>query len=91
MQAYELRGAGAVMHSHSLNAVMATLIDPTASEFTVTNLEMIKVAPSVPPSNHPACRHVAGHQSCSLMTVGSTLCYLLLNDVSASTQPCCWA
>lgn len=43
VQAYELRGAGAVMHSHSLNAVMATLIDPTASEFTVTNLEMIKV------------------------------------------------
>lgn len=51
MQAYELRGAGAVMHSHSLNAVMATLIDPTASEFTVTNLEMIKVPPS---QNHPA-------------------------------------
>ena len=45
MQAFELRGAGAVMHSHSLNAVMATLIDTSASEFTVTNLEMIKVAP----------------------------------------------
>ena len=44
VQAYELRGAGAVMHSHSLNAVMATLIDPTASEFTVTNLEMVKVS-----------------------------------------------
>ena len=44
VQAYELRSAGAVMHSHSLNAVMATLIDPAASEFTVTNLEMIKVA-----------------------------------------------
>lgn len=44
MQAYELRGAGAVMHSHSLNAVMATVVDPAASEFTVTNLEMIKVA-----------------------------------------------
>ena len=43
LQAYELRGAGAVMHSHSLNAVMATLIDPSATEFTVTNLEMIKV------------------------------------------------
>lgn len=45
MQAFELRSAGAVMHSHSLNAVLATLIDPTASEFTVTNLEMIKVTP----------------------------------------------
>ncbi|KAL3130630.1 hypothetical protein ABBQ38_008024 [Trebouxia sp. C0009 RCD-2024] len=42
MAAFELRSAGAVMHSHSLNAVLATLIDPTASEFTVTNLEMIK-------------------------------------------------
>lgn len=43
MQAYELRAAGAVIHSHSLNALLATLIDPTATEFTVTNLEMIKV------------------------------------------------
>lgn len=44
LQAYELRGAGAVMHSHSLNAVMATLLDTSASEFTVTNLEMIKAS-----------------------------------------------
>lgn len=43
MQAYELRGAGAVMHSHSLNAVMATMIDEHAPEFKVTHLEMIKV------------------------------------------------
>lgn len=42
-QAYELRGAGAVLHSHSLNAVLATLIDETAKEFKVTHLEMIKV------------------------------------------------
>ncbi|KIZ00060.1 enolase-phosphatase E1 [Monoraphidium neglectum] len=42
MAAYELRGAGAVMHSHSLNAVMATMLDPQATEFTVTHLEMIK-------------------------------------------------
>ena len=41
-QAYELRGAGAVIHSHSLNAVMATILDPEASEFKVTHLEMIK-------------------------------------------------
>eukprot|EP00878_Enallax_costatus_P002117 GHUV01002285.1.p1 GENE.GHUV01002285.1~~GHUV01002285.1.p1 ORF type:complete len:493 (+),score=190.38 GHUV01002285.1:198-1676(+) len=40
--AYELRGAGAVMHSHSLNAVMATMLDSQATEFKVTHLEMIK-------------------------------------------------
>ena len=43
MQAYELRGAGAVLHSHSLNAVMVTLLDEATPEFTVTHLEMIKV------------------------------------------------
>ncbi|WIA33460.1 hypothetical protein OEZ86_006590 [Tetradesmus obliquus] len=40
--AYELRGAGAVLHSHSLNAVMATMLDPNATEFRVTHIEMIK-------------------------------------------------
>jgi ribulose-5-phosphate 4-epimerase/fuculose-1-phosphate aldolase len=43
LQAYELRGAGAVLHSHSLNAVMATMLDPNATEFRVTHIEMIKV------------------------------------------------
>ena len=43
LQAYELRGAGAVLHSHSLNAVMVTLLDEAAPEFSVTHLEMIKV------------------------------------------------
>ena len=43
LQAYELRGAGAVLHSHSLNAVLATLLDEAAPEFRVTHLEMIKV------------------------------------------------
>ena len=42
-QAYELRDAGAVIHSHSVNAVMATILDPEATEFKVTHLEMIKV------------------------------------------------
>jgi hypothetical protein len=32
-----------VLHSHSLNAVFATLMDEAASEFKVTHLEMIKV------------------------------------------------
>ena len=44
LQAYELRGAGAVLHSHSLNAVLATLLDEAAPEFSVTHLEMIKVS-----------------------------------------------
>jgi methylthioribulose 1-phosphate dehydratase/enolase-phosphatase E1 len=42
MQAYELRGAGAVMHGHSMNAFLATLLDPDASELRVTHIEMIK-------------------------------------------------
>ena len=33
MAAYRLRGAGAVMHSHSMNAVLATMMDPNAHEF----------------------------------------------------------
>lgn len=40
MHAYTLRGAGAVLHSHSLNAFLATtLFDKT---FRVTDMEMIK-------------------------------------------------
>jgi methylthioribulose-1-phosphate dehydratase len=40
MNAYNLRDAGAVMHSHSKNVVMASLINGT--EFQATNIEMIK-------------------------------------------------
>ena len=36
------RNAGAVIHSHSKAAVMATLLYP-GTEFRVTHLEMIKV------------------------------------------------
>ena len=43
MQAYNLRGAGAVIHSHSVNAVAATMLEETSSEFHCTQLEMIKV------------------------------------------------
>jgi hypothetical protein len=61
-QAYELRGAGAVMHSHSLNAVMATMLDPQATEFTVTHLEMIKVRSYAPrPSPAPRRRRRCPH------------------------------
>jgi methylthioribulose 1-phosphate dehydratase / enolase-phosphatase E1 len=42
LQAYEHRDAGAVMHSHSMNAVLSTLLDPAASEFRCTHLEMMK-------------------------------------------------
>lgn len=41
MVAYRTRNAGAVIHSHSAAAVMATLLWPR-SEFTCTHMEMIK-------------------------------------------------
>jgi hypothetical protein len=37
-----MRNAGAVIHSHSLNAVMATMLDPESNEFVITHVEMIK-------------------------------------------------
>jgi methylthioribulose-1-phosphate dehydratase len=40
LKAIQLRNAGAVIHSHSINAVMATLL--FESEFSVSHLEMIK-------------------------------------------------
>ena len=54
LQAYELRGATAVLHSHSMNAVLATLLDPTAKEFRVTNLEMVKVGLDMVANVHAA-------------------------------------
>lgn len=42
MLAYKHRNAGAVIHTHSPNAVMATLLWP-GKEFRCTHLEMIKV------------------------------------------------
>jgi methylthioribulose-1-phosphate dehydratase len=40
LKAINLRGAGAVIHNHSIHAVMATMLFP--SEFVVSHLEMIK-------------------------------------------------
>ncbi|PSC73334.1 putative bifunctional methylthioribulose-1-phosphate dehydratase enolase-phosphatase E1 [Micractinium conductrix] len=42
MSAFELRGAGAVLHGHSMNAFLATLLHPEAPELRVTHCEMIK-------------------------------------------------
>ncbi|XP_022236120.1 methylthioribulose-1-phosphate dehydratase-like, partial [Limulus polyphemus] len=41
MNAFRIRGAGAVIHSHSKNAVLATIIYP-GNEFCITHQEMIK-------------------------------------------------
>src|SRR5437763_12082311 len=40
LKAINLRGAGAVIHSHSIHAVMATLL--FEAEFAISHLEMIK-------------------------------------------------
>jgi methylthioribulose 1-phosphate dehydratase/enolase-phosphatase E1 len=42
MSAYKLRNAGAVIHSHSINAVLVTLLDKYKNEFVITEFEMIK-------------------------------------------------
>jgi ribulose-5-phosphate 4-epimerase/fuculose-1-phosphate aldolase len=41
MNAYTMRGAGAVIHTHSKNCVMVTLLYP-GTEFRITHQEMIK-------------------------------------------------
>lgn len=43
--AYELRGAGAVLHSHALEVLLATLLDESSPVFTVTHMEMSKGLP----------------------------------------------
>ncbi|XP_032222586.1 probable methylthioribulose-1-phosphate dehydratase [Nematostella vectensis] len=42
MFAYSMRGAGAVIHSHSKYAVMVSLLDQEATEFRITHQQMIK-------------------------------------------------
>ncbi|XP_021894671.1 probable bifunctional methylthioribulose-1-phosphate dehydratase/enolase-phosphatase E1 [Carica papaya] len=41
-KAYEMRNAGAVIHSHGIESCLATMINPQAKEFRITHMEMIK-------------------------------------------------
>lgn len=85
VQAYELRGAGAVLHSHSINAVMATMLQPTTpgkgccvGEFRVTNLEMIKV-----------CVSTSLQMKLSRVNVSCHSLYLVSFFILASDHPSC--
>ncbi|KAF9610591.1 hypothetical protein IFM89_023385 [Coptis chinensis] len=42
MKAYQMRNAGAVIHSHGMESCLATLLCPGAKEFRITHMEMIK-------------------------------------------------
>ncbi|KAJ8747568.1 hypothetical protein K2173_014352 [Erythroxylum novogranatense] len=42
MKAYQMRNAGAVIHSHGIESCLATMIDPLAKEFRITHMELIK-------------------------------------------------
>ena len=42
LHAYRLRDAGAVIHTHSMHAMLVTVSSPTPHEFRIKNQEMIK-------------------------------------------------
>uniref|UniRef100_A0A0C9S9A4 Probable bifunctional methylthioribulose-1-phosphate dehydratase/enolase-phosphatase E1 n=1 Tax=Wollemia nobilis TaxID=56998 RepID=A0A0C9S9A4_9CONI len=42
LKVYHMCNAGAVIHSHGLESCLATMIDPSAKEFRITHMEMIK-------------------------------------------------
>ncbi|XP_009785430.1 putative bifunctional methylthioribulose-1-phosphate dehydratase/enolase-phosphatase E1 1 [Nicotiana tabacum] len=42
MKAYEMRNAGAVIHSHGMESCLVTMLNPLAKEFRITHMEMIK-------------------------------------------------
>lgn len=42
MKAYEMRNAGAVIHSHGMESCIVTMINPYSKEFRITHMEMIK-------------------------------------------------
>lgn len=42
LKAYEMRNAGAVIHSHGMESCLVTMISPYSKEFRITHMEMIK-------------------------------------------------
>eukprot|EP00268_Persea_americana_P020416 TRINITY_DN2059_c0_g1_i1.p1 TRINITY_DN2059_c0_g1~~TRINITY_DN2059_c0_g1_i1.p1 ORF type:complete len:522 (-),score=105.34 TRINITY_DN2059_c0_g1_i1:115-1680(-) len=42
MKAYQMRNAGAVIHSHGMESCLATMLNPFSKEFRITHMEMIK-------------------------------------------------
>ncbi|KAJ9182916.1 hypothetical protein P3X46_006849 [Hevea brasiliensis] len=42
LKAYEMRNAGAVIHSHGIDSCLVTMIKPLSKEFRITHMEMIK-------------------------------------------------
>jgi len=53
--AYEVRGAGAVLHSHALSACLVTTLPSCATEWAITGFEMIK--------------GIKGHRNTDVLTV----------------------
>lgn len=42
LKAYDMRNAGAVIHSHGMESCLVTMINPFSKEFRITHMEMIK-------------------------------------------------
>ncbi|KAK6132692.1 hypothetical protein DH2020_033575 [Rehmannia glutinosa] len=42
LKTYEMRNAGAVIHSHGMESCLVTMINPSSKEFRITHMEMIK-------------------------------------------------
>ncbi|OAY54879.1 probable bifunctional methylthioribulose-1-phosphate dehydratase/enolase-phosphatase E1 isoform X2 [Manihot esculenta] len=42
LKAYEMRNAGAVIHSHGIESCLVTMLKPLSKEFRITHMEMIK-------------------------------------------------
>ncbi|KAI4390136.1 hypothetical protein MLD38_002279 [Melastoma candidum] len=42
MKAFEMRNAGAVIHSHGIESCLVTMLNPSAKEFRIAHMEMIK-------------------------------------------------
>ncbi len=86
-----------MIHGHSINAFLATLLDPEASEFKVTHIEMIKVclpgggSPLSAGERVPSRHHVQTNmQLCAQMhpgsILGSTSATLGLNTVTRAPE-----